>query len=466
MHEGDEITTIEGLGSAGALHPMQAAFVECDGYQCGYCTSGQIMSAVALLKEPCGPDDADVKEADERQHLPLRRLPQHRRRDPAGARQSLSEQELTWNSSSSSGARDVPRRDRGRRAVADRAAGRRRALPRRRHDAARPDEAERRDARRSSIDINRLPLDKIEATARRRAEDRRDWCAIPTSRTMPLIATRLSACCRRRCSPARRRSCATWRRPAATCCSARAACTSATPRCPATSASPARGCSAIDGHNRTLAILGTSEHCIATNPSDMNVALAALEATVHVQGAKGDARDPDRRLSSAARRHAAARDRARAGRPDHARHAAAARARAASSLYLKLRDRASYEFALASAAVVVDGRRRQARRTCASRWAASAPSRGARPKPRPRSIGQRRDDASFRTAAEAALARREAAERERLQGRTGQALPRARAASSPPRPLESHRRSALMPTPRSTSPLSVDRHSRRASMGR
>jgi xanthine dehydrogenase YagT iron-sulfur-binding subunit len=62
MHDGDEITTIEGLGTPGALHPMQAAFVACDGYQCGYCTSGQIMSAVALLKEPCGPADADVKE--------------------------------------------------------------------------------------------------------------------------------------------------------------------------------------------------------------------------------------------------------------------------------------------------------------------------------------------------------------------------------------------------------------------
>jgi xanthine dehydrogenase YagT iron-sulfur-binding subunit len=62
MHDGEEITTIEGLGTPDALHPMQAAFVACDGYQCGYCTSGQIMSGVALLKEPCGPDDADVKE--------------------------------------------------------------------------------------------------------------------------------------------------------------------------------------------------------------------------------------------------------------------------------------------------------------------------------------------------------------------------------------------------------------------
>ena len=62
MHDGEEITTIEGLGTPEAMHPMQEAFLTHDAYQCGYCTSGQIMSAVALLKEPCGPDDAEVKE--------------------------------------------------------------------------------------------------------------------------------------------------------------------------------------------------------------------------------------------------------------------------------------------------------------------------------------------------------------------------------------------------------------------
>ena len=62
MHDGEDITTIEGLGTPAALHPMQAAFFAHDAYQCGYCTCGQIMSAVALLKEPCGPDDAAVKE--------------------------------------------------------------------------------------------------------------------------------------------------------------------------------------------------------------------------------------------------------------------------------------------------------------------------------------------------------------------------------------------------------------------
>ncbi len=51
MHEGDTITTIEGLGTPAKLHPMQAAFVKHDGYQCGYCTPGQICSAVAVLGE-------------------------------------------------------------------------------------------------------------------------------------------------------------------------------------------------------------------------------------------------------------------------------------------------------------------------------------------------------------------------------------------------------------------------------
>ena len=51
MHEGDEITTIEGLGEPGNLHPMQESFLHHDGYQCGYCTPGQIMSAVGMLGE-------------------------------------------------------------------------------------------------------------------------------------------------------------------------------------------------------------------------------------------------------------------------------------------------------------------------------------------------------------------------------------------------------------------------------
>jgi xanthine dehydrogenase YagT iron-sulfur-binding subunit len=62
MHQQDEITTIEGLAKDGQLHPMQAAFLEHDGFQCGYCTSGQIMSAVALLTEPCDSSDNAIRE--------------------------------------------------------------------------------------------------------------------------------------------------------------------------------------------------------------------------------------------------------------------------------------------------------------------------------------------------------------------------------------------------------------------
>jgi xanthine dehydrogenase YagT iron-sulfur-binding subunit len=51
MHEGAKITTIEGLGNRDKLHPMQAAFIKHDGYQCGYCTPGQICSAVSVLNE-------------------------------------------------------------------------------------------------------------------------------------------------------------------------------------------------------------------------------------------------------------------------------------------------------------------------------------------------------------------------------------------------------------------------------
>jgi xanthine dehydrogenase YagT iron-sulfur-binding subunit len=63
MQQNAEIVTIEGLGTPDAMHPVQAAFIEHDGYQCGYCTSGQMMSAAAMLHEPWGPSDSDVREA-------------------------------------------------------------------------------------------------------------------------------------------------------------------------------------------------------------------------------------------------------------------------------------------------------------------------------------------------------------------------------------------------------------------
>jgi xanthine dehydrogenase YagS FAD-binding subunit len=115
---------------------------------------------------------------------------------------------------------------------------------------------------------------------------------------------------------------------------------------------PGSGCAAISGVNRGLAILGTSEDCIATNPSDMNVALAALEATIQIRGTKGERSVP---IGDFHLLPGNTPERETVLEPgdlitDVTLPPPASGSR---SLYLKLRDRASYEFALASAAVVI-----------------------------------------------------------------------------------------------------------------
>jgi len=164
---------------------------------------------------------------------------------------------------------------------------------------------------------------------------------------------------------------------------------------------PGGGCPAITGHNRTLAIFGTSEHCIATNPSDMCVALAALEATIHIQGTKGSravafgdfhllpGNTPHRETVLEA--------------GDLITHVTLPPPVAGSGqLYLKLRDRASYEFALSSSAVVITiagGRITRVR--IALGGVGTKPWRSAEAEAV--LIGKPANDASFYEAAEAAL---------------------------------------------------------------
>jgi len=164
---------------------------------------------------------------------------------------------------------------------------------------------------------------------------------------------------------------------------------------------PGSGCPAITGHNRTLAILGASEHCIATNPSDMCVALAALEASVHIQGAKGsrEVAFGDFHLLPGDTPH-----RETVLEPgDLITHVMLPPPIAGSKqVYLKLRDRASYEFALASAAVVltiVSGKITRAR--IALGGVGTKPWRS--PEAEAALTGNPANEGTFRQAADAAL---------------------------------------------------------------
>jgi len=200
------------------------------------------------------------------------------------------------------------------------------------------------------LDINRLPLDKIEATSNgglkigamvrnsdlaNHPQVQRDYSVLSQAllqgasaqiRNMATVGGNLLQ--RTRC---------VYFRDTAMACNKR---------------EPGSGCPAITGHNRTLAILGASENCIATNPSDMCVALAALEATVHIQGSKGSRAVAfgDFHLLPGDTPH-----RETVLEPGDLITDVTLPPPIAGSkqVYLKLRDRASYEFALASAAVVL-----------------------------------------------------------------------------------------------------------------
>jgi xanthine dehydrogenase YagS FAD-binding subunit len=165
---------------------------------------------------------------------------------------------------------------------------------------------------------------------------------------------------------------------------------------------PGSGCSAIDGFNRIHAVLGTSEKCIATHPSDMCVALAALDATIEIQGSGGT-----RTLNINEFYVPYGDDPAKESVLQHGELITAVELPAtpffAKSHYLKVRDRASYEFALSSAAVALDiqgGTIRQAR--VALGGVATKPWRS--PEAEQALVGKPANDDTFKSAATAALA--------------------------------------------------------------
>jgi xanthine dehydrogenase YagS FAD-binding subunit len=249
------------------------------------------------------------------------------------------------------------------------------------------------------LDINRLPLDKIESTpdgglkigATARNSDlanhptvRRDYPVLSQA-----ILNGASAQLRNMATTAgnllQRTRCVYFRDTAMPC----------------NKREPGTGCPAISGTNRMLAVLGTSDHCIASNPSDMCVAMAALEATIHVQGAKGSRAIPFGEFHLL---------------PGNTPHRETvlepgdlitqvmlpAPIKGSKQLYLKLRDRASYEFALASAAIVISvagGNVTRAR--IALGGVGTKPWRSQEAEAA--LVGQPADKANFRKAAEAAM---------------------------------------------------------------
>ncbi len=340
MKDGGEIVTIEGLQQGDKLHPLQQAFVECDAFQCGYCTPGQICSAVGLIHE------GKVKTSDDIRELMsgnicrcgaypniVQAIEQAIANDGCGR--------ASMNSFSYAVATDLSG------AVAEIAAsanskfiaGGTNLLDLMKENVARPSHL---------VDITRLPLNRIEEAA---DGGLRLGALVTNAETAyhpqvesryPLLSKAILAG-----ATAQIRNMATnggnllqrtrcyYFYDVATACNKRL---------------PGSGCSAIDGLNRIHAILGTSDNCIATHPSDMCIALAALDATVRVQGTGGERaiafRDfhrlpgdtPEIDTNLAGDEIIVSIDLPAKGFVDH--HA-----------YLKLRDRTSYAFAVVSVAV-------------------------------------------------------------------------------------------------------------------
>jgi aerobic-type carbon monoxide dehydrogenase small subunit (CoxS/CutS family)/CO/xanthine dehydrogenase FAD-binding subunit len=252
--EGREITTIEGLGRNGGLHPLQQAFIDHDAFQCGYCTPGQIMSGVALIAEG--------------------RIRQHHRGDPPSRGERLTMQPYTLE-------RPGRLADAARLALegGDFIAGGTDMVQLLKEWVRRPGRL---------IDLEGLLDDCIAIegeTLRIGAGARMEVVAThpDVARAAPMIAEALLESA----SPQvrnlatmggnllQRTRCGYFRDIGVSACNKR---------------DPGSGCAAIGGENRIHAVLGTSSACIATHPSDLAVVLVALDASLAVIGPNGERR--------------------------------------------------------------------------------------------------------------------------------------------------------------------------------
>ena len=337
--EGHAVTTIEGLADGDELHPMQRAFIEHDAFQCGYCTSGQIMSAVKLIEEGNASSDEDIAEFMSGNICRCAAYPNIR----AAIRAVRDDDEAADVRAGHRGpGRDRPRRRRSRERFL---AGGTTEV-----DLIRAG----RLALRRLVDINDLPLGGVEETADGGLRIGALARMSDVART-PAVVQRFPAISRALLLGAseqlrnmaslggnlRQRTRCAYLRDGVSPCNKR---------------EPGSGCAAMDGFNRGHAILGTSEHCIATHPSDVAVALIGVRRGRRRRSAPtahGRSRSTISSCSPATtpeREHPLA----------HGELIVAIEVPPApiarGSVYLKFRDRQSYEFALVSVAAALEVR--------------------------------------------------------------------------------------------------------------
>ena len=281
-HDGADVLTIEGLAQGDELHPVQAAFIAHDAFQCGFCTPGQIMSAVGLIQEGQAGDDPErVREGMSGN---LCRCGAY-----AGITEGVIEAQKFGSVPNSIGSRSYEhlrlrqaRHDRGRRrgglGTGSRVSGGR-------HQSSGPDEGRHYPASRL-VDVNHLPgLDRIEhlpdggvriGSLVRNADLAHDP---DFARRFPAVAEALLSGASPQLRNAatvggnllQRTRCAYFYDVASAC----------------NKRHPGSGCDARGGENRLHAVLGWSEDCIATHPSDFCVPLVALDAVVEIEGRAG-----------------------------------------------------------------------------------------------------------------------------------------------------------------------------------
>ena len=408
QYRGRSITTIEGLAPEGGLHPLQQAFIEHDGFQCGYCTPGQICSAVGMAEEvrrgvpsnvthdltaeSISLSHDELRERMERQPVPLRSLQRHRGRHHRGLCRGGGMNPFTYAQPGDVAAALQA----GSQEMAKYLGGGTNLVDLMRETLERP--AALVDVTGLASAIEELQGGGLLIGAAARNTAVAEHRAIRTR--YPVLARAILAG-----ASAQIRNMATLGGNLLQ----RTRCTyfydNEGSRC--NKRTPGQGCDAMDGFNRIHAILGTASSgvrpsCVATHPSDMCVALATLDAVVHLRGVRGERILPFAELHRLPEDHPEIETALEPGELITAIELPPLPP-ALRSTYRKVRDRASYAFALISVAAALEvegGMVKEVRLALGGvahkPWRASKAEAALQGKPA--------TEASFRAAAEAELA--------------------------------------------------------------